>query len=180
MKQGRKITAIGKKQIKRYYILESGNPNNLLWGYFATIDSKGAASSEANANNAWGAQNIVLAGGESGLMSTTKNEVFKIIPNSQGYIANNYTFEGYAPLTAGLNGNYNLCVEAYRRGTTNKPTVEFKNDTETTTYKKISVSATTPTIYRAEVTFAKDRRIICTAAEGSDLVITNIWLEEVG
>ena len=180
MKQGRKVTAIGRKKVKRYYILESGNPNNLLWGYFATIDENGVASSEANATNAWGAQNIVLKGGESGFMSSTENEVFKIIPNNQGYIANNYTFEGHAPLTAGLTGKYILCVEAYRQGTTNTPSIELKNSYETTVYGNIYVSATTATIYRAELEFAKDRRIICTAAKGSNLIITNIWLEEVG
>lgn len=180
MKQGRKVTAIGRKKVKRYYILESGNPNNLLWGYFATIDSDGVASSEKDATNAWGAQNIVLQGSTGGLMGGGENEVFKIIPNNQGYIANNYTFEGRAPLTAGLTGKYMLCVEAYRQGTTNTPSIELKNIYETTTYGNIYVSATTPTIYRAEVEFAQNRRIVCTAATKSNLIITNIWLEEVG
>ena len=150
----------------------------MLWGAYQYHQSNGSVNNDAES---WGSEAITLAG-TAGMMSSGSNEMFYIVPNEQGYIANNYVFNGKGVHTQGLGEKYVLCVEAYRTGSAN-PNFRYATNEPTgvASYKiqgSVNVTSTTPTVYRLEVDFTKNYRIEFNAVKNcGNFVINNIWVE---
>ncbi len=149
----------------------------MLWGAYEYHKSDGSYNT---AQESWGSSAITLAG-STGFMGG-ENEMFYIVPNVQGYIANNYVYDGKGAHTQGLSGALVLCVEAYRTGSTN-PNFRYATNTSTnvSSYKiqgSVNVTSTTPTVYRLEVDFTQDYRIEFNAVKScGNFVINNVWVE---
>lgn len=190
---------------ERIYLFDSSRSDNFIFGEYRYSDDSGVIMIDAS--KSWPPANsdgintssncIILSGGNGGTMDLGEPTFLYLEDNSsglsveggsgisaEGMLCNNVSIilggKAYEPRKAAIPfDTYTLKVKGYKTGTKSDGFVDYGNGTFG--YDKlILINSTSEQTYEAEIEIVKNGRFQFASTSGSgDVVITDIWLEEI-